>query len=36
MIGPAIIEEFDSTTICPPGHIASVDRHLNLLIKPQG
>jgi N-methylhydantoinase A len=31
--GPAIIEEPDSTTICPPGHAILVDKFLNLLIE---
>ena len=30
--GPAIFEEPDSTTICPPGYAARVDGHLNLII----
>ncbi|MDB5392923.1 MAG: 5-oxoprolinase [Rhodospirillales bacterium] len=30
--GPAIMEEPDSTTICPPGYLARVDGHLNLVI----
>jgi N-methylhydantoinase A len=30
--GPAIMEEPDSTTICPPGYTARVDSHLNLII----
>ena len=30
--GPAIFEEPDSTTICPPGWSVGVDRHLNLVI----
>jgi len=30
--GPAIFEEPDSTTICPPGYSAAVDPHLNLII----
>ena len=30
--GPAIFEEPDSTTVCPPGYAARVDRHLNLII----
>jgi N-methylhydantoinase A len=32
-IGPAIFEEPDSTTICPPGYAATVDVHLNLIIR---
>ncbi len=31
--GPAILEEPDSTTICPFGYSVSVDPPLNLLIK---
>ena len=30
--GPAIITELDSTTVVLPNHVASVDRHFNLLI----
>ncbi len=30
--GPAIFEEPDSTTLCPPGYIARVDTHLNLIV----
>ncbi len=28
--GPAIIEEPDSSTVCPPGYVARVDEYLNL------
>ncbi len=31
--GPAIFEEPDSTTLCPPGYAATVDSHLNLIIR---
>jgi len=30
--GPAIVEEFDSTTVIHPGYEASVDRYGNLLL----
>jgi N-methylhydantoinase A len=30
--GPAIFEEPDSTTVCPPGYAARVDAHLNLIV----
>jgi len=30
--GPAIFEEPDSTTICPPGYTVRVDAHLNLIV----
>ena len=30
--GPAVIEEPDSATVCPPGWGAEIDRFLNLLI----
>ena len=30
--GPAIMEEPDSTTICPPGYALRVDEYLNLHI----
>jgi N-methylhydantoinase A len=32
--GPAIVTEFDSTTVVLSGYTADVDRHLNLLINP--
>jgi N-methylhydantoinase A len=32
IVGPAIIEEPDSTTICPPGYTIVVDDELNLII----
>ncbi|MHA3793933.1 hydantoinase/oxoprolinase family protein [Sphingomonas sp. YL-JM2C] len=34
--GPAIVEEPESTTICPPGYVVEVDRHLNLVIERNG
>jgi N-methylhydantoinase A len=34
--GAAIIEEPDSTTICPPGYTIEVDQFLNLLIAKAG
>jgi len=30
--GPAIMEEPDSTTLCPPGYTVRVDEYLNLHI----
>lgn len=32
--GPAIVTEFDSTTVVLAGHTAEVDRFLNLIIRP--
>jgi N-methylhydantoinase A len=32
--GPAIVTEFDSTTVVLAGYTATVDRHLNLIINP--
>jgi N-methylhydantoinase A len=32
--GPAIVTEFDSTTVVLSGHAAEVDRYLNLVINP--
>jgi N-methylhydantoinase A len=32
--GPAIVTEFDSTTVVLAGHAAEVDRYLNLIIRP--
>jgi N-methylhydantoinase A len=34
--GPAIVTEFDSTTVVLPGHVAEVDAHFNILITPKG
>ena len=34
--GPAIVTEFDSTTVVLPGYEASVDRNFNILINPKG
>jgi len=34
ILGPAIVEEPDSSTICPDGYAATVDIHGNLLISP--
>jgi N-methylhydantoinase A len=34
--GPAIVTEFDSTTVVLAGHAAEVDRYLNLIINPVG
>ena len=31
--GPAIITQFDSTSVVPPGYTAEVDKHGNLIIK---
>ena len=32
LIGPSIVEEPDSTTVCPPGYVVRVDEYLNLHI----
>ena len=34
VMGPAIVTEFDSTTVVLSGCAATVDRNLNLLINP--
>src|SRR5690349_6335567 len=34
--GPAIVTEFDSTTVVLPGYQAEVDRWFNILITPTG
>ncbi len=34
--GPAIVEQFDSTTVIPPGLTATVDEYLNIIIKVRG
>ncbi len=33
--GPAIVTEFDATTVVLPGHTAEVDRSFNILINPK-
>jgi N-methylhydantoinase A len=33
--GPAVVEEFDSTTLIHPGYAATVDGYGNLLIRPE-
>jgi N-methylhydantoinase A len=33
--GPAIVTEFDSTTVILEGYTAEIDRHFNLLIRPE-
>ena len=32
--GPAVVTEFDATTVVLPGFTAEVDVHFNLLINP--
>jgi N-methylhydantoinase A len=32
--GPAIVEEIDATTVCPPGYTVTVDRYLNMRLVP--
>ena len=34
--GPAIVEQFDSTTLILPGYFCRVDEHLNLIISKKG
>ena len=34
--GPAIVEQFDSTTVVPPGMSARIDSHMNILISVKG
>jgi N-methylhydantoinase A len=34
--GPAVVTEFDSTTVVLPGYVAAVDEHFNILINPEG
>ncbi|MNF14721.1 hypothetical protein D3C80_2170400 [compost metagenome] len=31
--GPAIIDQMDSTTVLPPGYVATVDAYLNLIVE---
>jgi N-methylhydantoinase A len=33
ILGPAIVTEFDSTTVILDGYVAEIDRHFNLLIR---
>ena len=33
--GPAIVPEFDSTTVVLPGYTAEMDRYFNILINPK-
>ena len=33
--GPAIVEQYDATTLVLDGHVATVDQHANLLITPR-
>lgn len=33
--GPAIVEQFDSTTVIPPATTAEVDRYMNIIIRVQ-
>lgn len=34
--GPAIVDQFDSTTVVPPGMTAKVDAYMNILIETKG
>lgn len=34
IVGPAIISEYDSTTVVLAGYVAEIDRNLNILINP--
>lgn len=34
LTGPAIVQQADSTTVVHPGHVADVDAHGNMLIRP--
>ncbi|MBW1802137.1 MAG: hydantoinase/oxoprolinase family protein, partial [Deltaproteobacteria bacterium] len=36
LMSPAIVEQFDSTTLILPGHVCRVDENLNLIISNQG
>ena len=35
LVGPAIVEQFDSTTVVPPATIAEVDTYMNIIIRVQ-
>lgn len=32
--GPALVDEIDATTVCPPGYAVEVDRYLNMRLTP--
>jgi N-methylhydantoinase A len=34
LVGPAVIEGYDTTVVVPPGHLVETDRWWNLLIRP--
>lgn len=34
--GPAVIEQYDSTTVVYPGQSALVDEHMNIVVQPCG
>ena len=34
-VGPAIVEQFDSTTVIPPATTAEVDTYMNIIIRVQ-
>jgi N-methylhydantoinase A len=34
VVGPAVIEGYDTTVVVPPGHLVEADRWWNLLIRP--
>ena len=33
LVGPAVVEEPESTTVLPPGAVAEVDRWANLIVE---
>src|SRR5262249_27111727 len=33
VMGPAIVQQMDTTTVIPPGVVATVDRHGNLVVR---
>ena len=36
LTGSAIVEQADATTVVHPGHVAEIDAHGNMLIRPEG
>ena len=36
IVGPAIIEQLDATTVVPPGTVAEVDAWLNIILRTEG
>ncbi|MFN2643644.1 MAG: hypothetical protein ABR570_01535 [Burkholderiales bacterium] len=35
LAGPAVVHEFDTTVLVPPGFSAAIDIHSNLILSPE-